>query len=222
MEGDFAGLFDPQNKGSKNSRKISEHFFCKKFVAPKKYFVPKFALRKCHLNDMAPFRWPLLRSADPSPALGSRVAAYLVMVDVTCSLGHSPSTAGTFRQKLRKRSGKTPETLSERFLEFPSRVRLGSHKPYSSRLLRLPEHFQNSLPLSTAGDASSFQKWFRTGPLRACHGIPSSTRGISYTENAQTDFKKGLQRNTHTHTHQKKRGKKTQIKTRNSLLRGPN
>ena len=72
------------------------------------------------------------------------------------SLGHTPSTAGNFRKKLRKNSGKTPETLSERFLEFPSRVRLGCPKPYNSRHLRLPEHFQNSLPPSTAGDASFF------------------------------------------------------------------
>ena len=61
-------------------------------------------------------------------------------------LGHTPSTAGTFRKKFRKNSGKTPETLSERFLEFPSRVRLGCPKPYNSRHLRLPERFQNSLP----------------------------------------------------------------------------
>ena len=69
-------------------------------------------------------------------------------------MGHTPSTAGTFRKKFRKNSGKTPETLSERFLEFPSRVRLGCPKPYNSRHLRLPERFQNSLPPSTAGDAS--------------------------------------------------------------------
>ena len=28
-------------------------------------------------------------------------------------MGHTPSTAGTFRKKFRKNSGKTPETLSE-------------------------------------------------------------------------------------------------------------
>ena len=72
-------------------------------------------------------------------------------------LGHTPSTAGTFWKKFRKNSGKTPETLSECFLEFPSRVRLGSPKPYNSRHLRLPEHFLNSLPPSTAGDASFFR-----------------------------------------------------------------
>ena len=72
-----------------------------------------------------------------------------------------------------------PGTLSEPFLEFPSRVRLGSPKPCSSRHLRLPEHFQNSLPLSTAGGDSFFQRWFRRGPLRAGRGIPSSTEGIS-------------------------------------------
>ena len=72
-------------------------------------------------------------------------------------LGHTPSTAGTFRKKFRRNSGKTPETLSERFLEFPSRVRLGCPKPFHSRHLRLPERFQNSLPPSTAGGASFFR-----------------------------------------------------------------
>ena len=36
-----------------------------------------------------------------------------------------PVQLGPFRKKFRKNSGKTPETLSERFLEFPSRVRAG-------------------------------------------------------------------------------------------------
>ena len=61
-------------------------------------------------------------------------------------VGHTPSTAGTFRKKFRKNSGKTPETLSELLLEFPSRARLGSPKPYNSRHLRLPEHFQSCHP----------------------------------------------------------------------------
>ena len=69
-------------------------------------------------------------------------------------MGPYPQYGWDFPEKLRKNSGKTPETLSERFLEFPSRVRLVSPKPYNSRHLRLPEHFQNSLPPSTAGDAS--------------------------------------------------------------------
>ena len=47
----------------------------------------------------------------------------------TLLLGHTPSTAGTFRKKFRKNSGKTPETLSERFLQFQSRVRLDPPKP---------------------------------------------------------------------------------------------
>ena len=59
-------------------------------------------------------------------------------------MGHTPSAAGTSWKKFRKISGKTPETLSERFLEFPSRVRLGCPKPYNLRHLKLPEHFQNS------------------------------------------------------------------------------
>ena len=35
---------------------------------------------------------------------------------------HTPSTDGTFWKKERSNSGKFPETLSERFLEFPLRV----------------------------------------------------------------------------------------------------
>ena len=96
-------------------------------------------------------------------------------------LGHTPNTAGTFRKKFRKNSGKTPETLSERFLEFPSRVRLGCPKPYNLRHLRLPEHFQipEFSPPQYGWGRLFFQNWFRRGPLRACHGIPSSTGGIS-------------------------------------------
>ena len=94
-------------------------------------------------------------------------------------MGHTPSTAGTFRQKFRKNSGKTPETLSERFLEFPSRVRLGCPKPYNSRHLRLPERFQNYLPPQYGWGRFFFQKWFRRGPPRAGPGSPSSTGGIS-------------------------------------------
>ena len=78
-------------------------------------------------------------------------------------LGYTPSTAGTFRKKFRKNSGKTPETLSKRCLEFPLRVRLGSPKPYDSRHLRLPEHFQNSLPPVRLGTPLVF----RSGPERA-------------------------------------------------------
>ena len=51
--------------------------------------------------------------------------------------------AGTSRKKFRKISGKT--------LEFPS------PKPYASRHLKPPEHFQNLLPLIIAGDASFFR-----------------------------------------------------------------
>ena len=71
-------------------------------------------------------------------------------------VGPHPRYGWGFPEEIPKKTGKTPETLSELFLEFPSRVRLGSPKPYNSRHLMPPEHFQNSLPLSTAGDASFF------------------------------------------------------------------
>ena len=91
---------------------------------------------------------------------GDASCRIVMQISRSCSevpLGRTPSTAGTFRKEFRKNSGKTPEMLSERFLEFPSRVRLGCPKSYNSRHLRLPEHFQNYLPPSTAGDASFFR-----------------------------------------------------------------
>ena len=72
-------------------------------------------------------------------------------------LGHTPSTAGTFRKKFWKNSER-PWKRSESFSwNSPSRVRLGHPRPYNSSHLRAPEHFQNSLPPSTAGDASFFR-----------------------------------------------------------------
>ena len=72
-------------------------------------------------------------------------------------LGPNPSTAGTFRKKF----GKIPERPRNALRAFPG-IPLESAavtpKPYNSRHLRLPEHFQNSLPLSTAGDASFFRR----------------------------------------------------------------
>ena len=76
-------------------------------------------------------------------------------------------------------SGKTPETLSERFLEFPSRARVGTPKTLQFKAFKASRAFPEVSPPSTAGGASFFQKWFRRGPLRAGHGIPSSTEGIS-------------------------------------------
>ena len=49
-------------------------------------------------------------------------------------------------KKFRKNSGKTPETLSERFLEFPSRLRLGSPKPNNSRHFEASRAFPDFSP----------------------------------------------------------------------------
>ena len=119
---------------------------------------------------------------------------YCMNPQITCIVGFhtqfppppptsSPPSWAPIRLELSGRkflinSRKTPETLSERFLEVPSRVPIRSTKPYNSTRLRLPEHFQNSLPPVRLG-TPPFQKWFRRGPLRAGHGIPSSTEGIS-------------------------------------------
>ena len=84
-------------------------------------------------------------------------------------LGHTPSTAGTILRKFRK----DPGHLSELFLQFPLRVRLGSPKPYNSRHLKAPEHFQNSLPHSTAKDASFSRSGSREGLSEPVREFPA-------------------------------------------------
>ena len=56
-------------------------------------------------------------------------------------LGHTPSTAGTFRKKFRR---KDPENTLRAFPGIPYSA-AGSPKPYNSRHLRLPKNVQNSL-----------------------------------------------------------------------------
>ena len=97
-------------------------------------------------------------------------------------LGLSGRNSGRIPERPRKRS----QSVS---WNSPSRVRLGCPKPYNSRQLGLPEHFQNSLPPKYGWGRLFFQKWFQRGPLRAGHGIPGSTGGISeyhYQTNSPT------------------------------------
>ena len=134
------------------------------------------SIRKVEDRFFQIFSWGRPRLSCGSPAFwrkSSREDVEKSVLDLSYglrlqgNLGHTPSTAGTFRKEFRKNSGKTPETLSERFLEFSSRVRLGCPKPYNSRHLRLPEHFQNYLPPQYGWGRFFFQKWFRRGPPRA-------------------------------------------------------
>ena len=71
--------------------------------------------------------------------------------------GPYPQYGWDFPEEIPEELRKDPGNALRSFPGIPSRVRLGSLKPYNSRHLRLPEHFQNSLPPSTAGDASFFR-----------------------------------------------------------------
>ena len=85
-----------------------------------------------------------------------------------------PENYGKIPERPRKRS----QSFS-RILEFPFRVRLGPPQPYNSRHLKAPEHFQNSLPPSTAGNASFFRSGSGEGLSEPVMEFPSSTGGIS-------------------------------------------
>ena len=65
--------------------------------------------------------------------------------------GPYPHYGGNFPEEIPERPQQRSQSVS---WNSTRGVRLGSPKPYNSRHLRLPEHFQKSLPLSTVGDAS--------------------------------------------------------------------
>ena len=74
-------------------------------------------------------------------------------VNATCR--PYPQYGWDFPEEIPEKFRKDPRNALGAFPgSFPSRVRLRSPKPYDSRHLRPPGHFQNSLPFSTAGDAS--------------------------------------------------------------------
>ena len=94
-------------------------------------------------------------------------------------MGHTPNTAGTFRKKSQKKSERpwkhsqsvSWNSLREYGWDPPSPIIQGTWGV---------QNFQNSLPLSTAGDASFFRcSGESLSELVTSHGIPSSTEGIS-------------------------------------------
>ena len=74
-------------------------------------------------------------------------------------VGHTPQYGWDFPEEIPEKFRKDPGNALRAFPgSFPSRVRLGSPKPYNSRHLKAPGAFPEfSLPPSTAGDASFFR-----------------------------------------------------------------
>ena len=89
-------------------------------------------------------------------------------------LGHTPSMTGTFQRN----SGKFPETLSELSRNSPPEY---SWEPPSRQFktLEASRAFPELSPPLYGWGCLFFEKWFRRAPLRAGHGIPTSTEGIS-------------------------------------------
>ena len=97
-----------------------------------------------------------------------------------------------FQEEIPEKIRKDPANALRAFPGIPLRVRLGSPKPYNSRQLRLPEHFQNSLPPVRLGRLF-FQKWFERGPLRAVvPDFPAALRARTLRFRSSSEW-----RNTH-------------------------
>ena len=86
-----------------------------------------------------------------------------------------PQYGWAFPDEIPEKFWKASGNALRAFPGIPLRVRLGSSKPYYSRLLSISRLL---FPSSTVGDASFFQKCFR-GPLRAGQGFPGVLRVLT-------------------------------------------
>ena len=78
-----------------------------------------------------------------------------------------------------RNSGRIPERPGNALRAFPGiplESTAGIPKPYNSRHLRFPEHFQNSLPPRTAGDASFFSSGSGEGLSEPVMEFPATLR----------------------------------------------
>ena len=94
-------------------------------------------------------------------------------------LGHTPSTAGTFRKKFRKKFRKDTGNALRAFPGIPVESTAGMPQTLQFKAFEASRAFPELSPPQYGWGRLFFQKWFRRGPLRAGHGIPSSTGGIS-------------------------------------------
>ena len=90
----------------------------------------------------------------------------------------SPQYSWDFPEEIPEKIWKDPGNALRAFPGIPSRVWLGSPKPYNSMHPRPPEHFQKPHPLSTAGDAS-FSEMVLERASQSWSWNSSSTEGIS-------------------------------------------
>ena len=91
-------------------------------------------------------------------------------------LGHTSNTAGTFRRKLGKvpeKPRKRSQSVSWNSLESTA----GIPQALLLKAFEASRAFPEFYPPLYGWGRLFFQKWFRRGPLRAGHGIPSSTEG---------------------------------------------
>ena len=97
-----------------------------------------------------------------------------------CScLGHTTSTAGTFRKKFREKLRKDTGNALRAFPGIPVESTAGIPQTLYFKAFEASRAFPEFSPPQYGCGRLFFQVWFRRGPLRAAHGNPSSTGGTS-------------------------------------------
>ena len=98
---------------------------------------------------------------------------------IACCMGHAPSTAGTFREEIPEKFRKDPGNALRAFPGTPLESTAGIPKTLSFKAFEGSRAFPELSPPQYGWGRFFSQKWFPRRPLRAGHGIPSSTGGIS-------------------------------------------
>ena len=97
----------------------------------------------------------------------------------TTQIGQYPQYGWDFPEEFRKSSGKTPGNALRAFPGIPLESTAGMPQTLQFKAFEGSRAFPEFSPPPVRLETFFLQKWFRRGPLRAGHGIPSSAGGIS-------------------------------------------
>ena len=95
------------------------------------------------------------------------------------AIGPYPQYGWDLPEEIPEEFRKDPGNALRAFPEFPSTVRLGSPKPYEIKAFEVCRRVPELSPPQYGWGRLFFQNWCWRGPLRAAHGIPSSTEAQS-------------------------------------------
>ena len=129
----------------------------------------------------APLIWflPTLVRFEPTCLCLDALGIVMNALSVTSIVGPYPQCGWDFPEEIPKKFQKDPGNALRAFPGIPLESTAGMPQTLYFKAFEASRAFPELSPPQYGWGRLFFQKWFWRGPLRAAHGIPSSTEGIS-------------------------------------------